>query len=81
MGLGETTPLLKGTHSLSRALRLRAEQRLHRNLGQTCLWFLEDLLGKQGVTVAHYGGEELDAKDSEIIISMYSSGCGLFGKI
>ena len=26
----------------------RAKQRLHRNLGQTCLQFLEDLLGKQG---------------------------------
>ena len=47
--MGETgTPFLKGAHRLSRALSPRAKQRLHRNLGQTCLWMLEDLLGNLG---------------------------------
>ena len=31
---------------------------------------LDDLLGKQGVTVAHYGGKTLQAKVSGIFISM-----------
>ena len=62
-GLGEMeTPLLKGTHRLSCALGPRVKQRLHRNLGQTCLQFLENLLGKQGVTVGCCGGRELEAK-------------------
>ena len=48
-GLGETeTPFLKGAHGLSRALDPRADRGLHRNLGQTRLQFLEDILGKQG---------------------------------
>ena len=48
-GLGEMeTPFLKGAHRLSRALGPRAKQSLHRNLGQTWLQFLEDILGKQG---------------------------------
>ena len=52
MGLGGmVTLLLKGTHRLPCAVGPRAKQRLHRNLGQTCLQFLEDLLGKRG-----YGG-------------------------
>ena len=46
------TPLFKGAHRLSCALGPRVKQRLHRNLGQTCLQFLEDLLGKQWVTMA-----------------------------
>ena len=42
MGLGEMeTPFLKGPQRLSRALDPRAEQGLHRNLGQTRLQFLE----------------------------------------
>ena len=49
MGPGEMeTPLLRDAHSLSCALGVRAKQRHHRNLGQTCLQFLEDLLEKQG---------------------------------
>ena len=48
-GLGEMeTLLLKGTQRLSCALGPRAKQRCHNNLGQAYLWFLEDLLGKQG---------------------------------
>ena len=51
MGLGEMeTPFLKGTHRISHALGPRAKKSLHRNLSQTSLPFLEDLLGKQGVT-------------------------------
>ena len=69
-GLGEMeTPLLKGTHRISCALGPRAKQRLYRNLGQTCLWFLEDVLEKQGVSVAHSGGRILEAKVLGIIIS------------
>ena len=82
MGLGETeTPLLKDAHSFSCALCHQAKERLHRNLGQTCLWFLEDLLGKQGVTVANFRGRTLEAKVSGIIIRVNSSSDGHFGKI
>ena len=60
MGLGEMeTPFLKGAYRLSCALSPRAKQSLHRNLGQTRLQFLEDLLGKQGVNVACCGGRAL----------------------
>ena len=59
----------------------RTKQRLHRNLGQTCLWFLEDLLGKQWVTVARCWARILEANVSEIIISMNSSRGGCFAKI
>ena len=72
---------MKGAHRLSCAFSPRAKERLHRNLGQTCLWFLEDLLGKQGVTVTHCGGRTLEAKVLGIIISMCSSRGGHFGKI
>ena len=41
------TSLLKGTYRSSCALGSRAKERLHRNLGQTCLRFLEDLLRKR----------------------------------
>ena len=48
-GLGETeTPFFKGAHRLSGALGPKAKWRHHRNLGQICLWFMEDLLDKQG---------------------------------
>ena len=70
-GLGKMeTLLLKGTQRLSCALGPRAKQRCHNNLGQAYLWFLEDLLGKQGVTVAHCGGSTLESEVSGIIISM-----------
>ena len=50
MGLQETeTTLLKGAHKCSCALGPRAKKRLHRNLSQTYLRFLEDLLGNQRV--------------------------------
>ena len=42
------TPFLKGTHRISCALGPRAKQRLHRNLAQISLQFLEELLGKRG---------------------------------
>ena len=80
MGTTET-PLLKGAHRFSCALGPRAKLRLHKNLGQTYLWILEALLGKQWVTVAHCRGRTLEAKVSGIIISMNSPGCGHFGKI
>lgn len=55
-GLGETeTPLLEGAHRFSRVLGPRAKQGLYKNLSQTNLWVLEDLLRKQGVDVAYYG--------------------------
>ena len=78
MELGE---LLKGTNMLSCALGLSAKQRLHINLGQTCLRFLEERLGEQGVMVAHCGGRTLEAKVSGIIIHVNSSRGGHFGKI
>ena len=43
---GNGTPLLKGEYKISCALGPRAKQRLHRNLGQTWLQVLENLLGK-----------------------------------
>ena len=74
MGLGETESLLlKSAYRLSCAQGPGAKQRLHRNLGQTCLRFLEDLLGKQGVAVARCGGRTLEAKVSGITIGMNSS--------
>ena len=73
-GLSETeTPLLKGAHRLLHALGPRAKQKLHRNLGQTCLWFLKDLLGKQGVTVVLSGRRTVEAKILGTIISMNPS--------
>ena len=53
-GTGENgDAILERNTQLSCALGPREKQRLHRNLGQTCLQFLEDLLRKQGVTMAH----------------------------
>ena len=62
------------------ALGPRAKRMLHRNRGQTCLLFLEGLLGKKQVTVAHCGGKTLEAKVSGIIISVCSSRGDHFGK-
>ena len=82
MELGEMeNPFLKGTHRLSCALDPRAKQSLHRNLGWTCLQFVVDLLGKQGVNVACCGGRTLEAKLSGIFSSVPFSGGGHFGKI
>ena len=65
MGLGDMgTPFLKGAHRLLHALGPRAKQSLHRNL----LWFIDDFLGKQGVTVAHCRGRTLEVKISGITI-------------
>ena len=72
--LERCTHTFMGTHP-------RTKQRLIRNLGQTCLWFLEDLLGKQRVTVAHCWRRTLEAKVLGIIISGNSSRGGHFGKI
>ena len=74
-------PFLKGAHRLSHALGLRAKWRLHRNLGQTWLHFLKDLLEKQGVTVACCGRRTLEGEVSGILSSMYSSTGGHFRKI
>ena len=74
-GLEETeTPLLEGAHRLSCALGPRANQVLHKNLGQTYLRVLEGLLGKQRVAVARFGDRTLEAEVSEIITSVSSSG-------
>ena len=72
------SPFLKDSHRLSSAWGPRAKQRHHRNLGQTCLRFLEDLLGKQGVTVARYEGKTLEPKVTGTISSMNSSRGGDF---
>ena len=45
---GKRDSTLKGTLRSPCALGPRAEQGLHRNLGQTCLQGLKDLLGKGG---------------------------------
>ena len=80
--LGETeTLLLKGTHRVSCVLGPRPKQKLHKYLSWTYLQILEDLLGKQGVTVARCGGRTLEAKVLGIIISMNPTGSGHFGKI
>ena len=80
-GLKTETPFLKGAHRLSRALGPRAKQRLQRNLGQTQLQFLEDLLGKLGVNVACCEGRTLKAKLSGIFSSSALLRGGHFGKI
>ena len=81
MGLGEReTPFLKGAQRFSRVLSPRAERGLHRNLGQTQLQFLEDILEKR-VNVACCGGRTLEAKLSGIFCSMHFSGGSHFGKI
>ena len=72
---------MKGIHRLSCAVGPGAKQRLHRNLGQNRLQFMEDLLGKQGVSVARCGGRTLEAKVSGIFISMCSSRGGHVGKV
>ena len=78
---GKDTTFLKSTHRISCVLGPKVKQSLHRNLDQIWLQFLEDLLGKQGVIVAHSEGRTLEAKFSGIFISMCSSRCGHFGKI
>ena len=57
-----------------------AKQKLYKDLGQTCLWFLEDLLGKQGMTTVHCEGRTLEAKVLKKI-SMNPFRGGHFGKI
>ena len=48
-GTGENRdPILKRCTRTFTALGPKAERGLHRNLGQTSLQFLEDILGKQG---------------------------------
>ena len=72
------TPLLKGLQRILCAMGPKTKQKLHRNVGQNCLRFLEDVLGKQEATVAHCGGRTLEAKVLGIIISMNSLGSGHF---
>ena len=56
-GLGETeTPLLEGTHKILHSLGPSRKQYLHRNLG---LGVLEDLLGRQRLTIAHCGDKDI----------------------
>ena len=52
------TPFLEGAHKVSCELQPRAKQWLHRSLGQTYLWVLEGLLGRQGLAVAHCSGKD-----------------------
>ena len=81
MWLGEMeTPFLKGTHRISCALGLGAKQKFPKNLDQTWLQFLGDLLGKQGVTVACCWGRILETKLLWIFISMCSCRGDHFGK-
>ena len=80
-GENKDSPFLKGTHRISCALGPRAKQRLHRKLGQTKLQFLEDLLGKQRLTVPCCGRRALEAKLLGIFIILCSSRDRHFGKI
>ena len=66
---GKQTPLWEGAHRLSCALGPKAKQRLHKNLGQTCLWFLEDLLGREGLAAFHCGGRTLEVEAPENVSS------------
>ena len=59
----------------------RAKQGHHKNLGQTYLWVLEGVLGKQGVAVALCGGRTLETEVLGIFIIMRSPGGCHFGKI
>ena len=62
-GWGETeTTFLEDTHKVSCALGLSTKQCLHRNQRQTHIGFLEGLLGRKGLTVAHLvrgGGQRI----------------------
>ena len=64
---------MKGTHRISHALGPIG-------ICQTCLWFLEDHLGKKAVIVANCGGRTLETKFSVIIISVKTSRGGHYGK-
>ena len=81
-GLGETeTLLLEDTDGIPCVLDLRAKQGLQESLGQTYLWVLEGILGKQGATVAPCGGRALQTEVLGIFIIMSSPGGYHFGKI
>ena len=66
------TPFLKGTCRLSCALHPRAKQRFHRNLGEACLLFLEDLLGTQGdcssLCGKDFGGKDLRNNHQPVLL-------------
>ena len=81
-GLGKTeTPLLEGTHRIPFAQGPRTKQGLHKNLGQTYLWVLEGLLGKQGTNLACCFCRTLEAEVLGIFIGVSSPGGCHFGKI
>ena len=54
------TPLLESTDNVSSALGSRAKQYFQGSLGQTYLWVLEGLMRRQGLAVAHCGGNNTD---------------------
>ena len=72
---------MKDTHRHSRTLGPSAKQSLHKNLGQTYLWILEDLLEKQVVTLAHCEERSLEKKFLGIIKIMNAPGGGHSGKL
>ena len=72
-GLEETeTPFLKGTNKFSCALGPRAKLWLHKNLGQTYLYVLESLLGRQGLAMAHCRGRNWRQRAQGIITGVSS---------
>ena len=76
MGLGEmATPFLKGAHRLSCALGPQGKVVAPMELGQTRLKFLEDLLGEQGVAVAHCGAGGHWTQSSQEYIYIFLSFC------
>ena len=79
-GGGAGTLLLEGAHRIPCPLCPRAKQGPHENLGQTCLWVLEGILGKQGAAVAHCGGRTLEAEVPGIFIHVSSPRGCYFGK-
>ena len=82
IGLGETdTPLLEGTHRVSCEMSPREKWRLSKNQGQTYLWILEDLLGKQRAAVVCYEVRTLEAEVLGAIIGMKTPEDGHFGKL
>ena len=59
-GLGETeTLLLECTHKVSCTLGPRAKKKLLKSQGQSYLWVLEGLLGRQESAMSHCGGRTL----------------------
>ena len=80
LGVMENT-FLEGTHRLSQALDSQGKAEAPWESGLEMTAVPENLLGKQGVTVAYCGGRTLEEKLLGIFISVHFSGGGYFGKI